>query len=195
MSDDARPAELDLATAEEITAALTAIARDLPAGVGKLNHWQELEGGLLTVRFAGDHMVCHYDPAVADTAAWDHELRQHLGDRRASLVRYQPARTPPAELVALLERVLRFDWHPRARAHGVAAGIDWQREVLEITIEAPATDELARTLVRLVGKQGVVTTGAKFGRRSSSGCGSGGPGTAVHRRSGSRGPVDEREQR
>ena len=167
MADGARSAKLDLAMAEEISVALTAIANDLPYSLGRLSLRRALEGGLLTVRRVGDHMVCHDDPATADTAAWDRALRQHLGDNKADLVQYQPTSTPPTDLVALLEQVVRRDWHPRAAAHGLAVWIDWEREILVITSGAPATDEVAQTLIELVGTRGVVTTGATFGRGRS----------------------------
>ncbi len=165
MADDKRPTRLDLATAEEISAALTVIARGLPADADRMSlHQQELAAGLLEVRYEGHQMVCRYDAALADHVGWDRLLREQLGAPKADLVRYQPVSTPPAELQALLERVLRFDWHPRAQAYLLAAHIDWQQELLVTTSGAPATDDVARALIELVGARGVVTTGAKSGR-------------------------------
>ena len=43
-------------------------------------------------------------------------MREHLGSTTAALVRYQPARTPPAVLVALLAEISRRQWHPAAAA-------------------------------------------------------------------------------
>lgn len=157
-------APLDLETAELISSVLTRLARPLPAGAVKPTPEQLISSGLLDVRLAGDHVVCHYDPATADPQDWDRALTAQLGDARAALVRYQPAGTSPADLVALLERVLRRDWHPRAASSGLAAGIDWEREVIDVTLGVEAMDDVAATLVALTGDCAVVRTGARPSR-------------------------------
>ncbi len=168
MTDDARPPRLDLSTAEELSAALTAIAVGRPSDLDELSlSQQQLAAGLLEVRYEGARMVCRYDAATADVAAWDRALRQQLGAGKADLVRYQPVATPPGELRALLERVLRFDWHPRAGTYLLTAGIDWQRELLVLSSGAPADSDVARALLELVGERGDVSLGVKGGRRRS----------------------------
>ena len=104
MSNDAELERLDRGTAGEISAVLTAIADSVAAESDGGHHWPAAKGGLLDVRFSEDHMTCHYDPAIADAAAWDLALRQRLGDRKADAVRYQPSATRPSELTALLPR-------------------------------------------------------------------------------------------
>ena len=165
VADDGRAARIDLGTAEEVSAALDAIATAGRARDGKRSDTP----GLPEVRYAVDHMVCRYDPTTGDPVAWDRALREQLGSPKADLVRYQPVAAPVTELVALLERVLRFDWHARAGSFGLAAHIDWQRGLVVLITGAPATDEVARSLVELVGARGDVTTGADFGRGRRSG--------------------------
>jgi uncharacterized protein YmfQ (DUF2313 family) len=159
---------VDLETAETISTALTELASVVPPGTVKPTVRQQVAGGLLAVRMDGQQMVCHYDPALADPVAWDRELRQRLGDRVTGLVRYVPARTPPGELVALFELVVGRDWHPRAASTPLGAGVDWEREVVDVTLGAPATDEVATSLVALLGDRGAVTPGASLGRRRGS---------------------------
>lgn len=155
--------QLDLQAAELICAAMEAIAR--PASVGEPTLERQVSNGLLEVRVAGDHVVCHYDPATADPSAWDRALREHLGSTTAAFVRYQPARTPPAVLVALLTDIGRRQWHPAAAATSLAAGIDWEREVVEVLIAAEATDEVVEALAALAGDLAVITTTVQLGRR------------------------------
>ena len=164
--DEPEPAaaQLGLEAAELICAAVEAIGRPAP-GVSKPTLERQISGGLLEVRVAGDHVVCRYDPATADLPAWDRALREHLGSTTAALVRYQPARTPPAVLVALLAEISRRQWHPAAAATSLAASVDWEREVVEVLIAADSTDEVATTLVALAGDLAVVTTAARLGRR------------------------------
>jgi hypothetical protein len=137
----------------------------MPAG-RKTTPEEVISAGLLAVRFAGDHMVCHYDPATGDPRAWDRAMHDQLGAETAALIRYQPARTSPAELVALLAEIVRREWHPHASTTGVVAGIDWEREVIDVTLSSSATDEVTMTLVALAGDRAVFTTGVTFSRRS-----------------------------
>ena len=115
--DEPEPAagQLGLEAAELICAAVEAIGRPAP-DVPKPTLERQISGGLLEVRVAGDHVVCHYDPATADLPAWDRALRDQLGSTTAALVRYRPACTPPAALVALLAEISRRQWHPVAAA-------------------------------------------------------------------------------
>ena len=86
--DEPEPAagQLGLEAAELICAAVEAIGR--PAlDVPKATFERQISGGLLEVRVAGDHVVCHDDPATADLPAWDRALREHLGSTTAALVR------------------------------------------------------------------------------------------------------------
>jgi hypothetical protein len=156
---------LDLATAERISSALTELAGPMPAG-RKPTPAEAIGGGLLAVRLAGEGVVCHYDPATGDPQAWDRAMRDQFGAETAGLIRYQPARTPPAELVALLSEIVRREWHPRASTTGLVAGIDWEHEVIDVTLSSSATDEVTTTLVALAGDRAVFTTGASFSRRS-----------------------------
>ena len=166
--DSTTGAPLDLATAEQISSVLMQLAGPIPSS-GKSTPAEAISGGLLAVRFAGDHMVCHYDPATAEPQAWDRALRDHLGDEAAALVRYQPARTFPADLVALFTQIGRRDWHPRAASTSLGATIDWEHEVIEVSIGAVATDEVVTTLIALTGDRAVVTTGVSFSREAGFG--------------------------
>jgi hypothetical protein len=58
------------------------------------------------------------------------------------------------------------EWHPRASTTGLVAGIDWEHEVIDVTLSSSATDEVTTTLVALAGDRAVFTTGAAFSRRS-----------------------------
>jgi hypothetical protein len=132
-----------------------------PGDIGAL---EDPAGLRQILRRAGDHMVCHYDLATADVLGWDPTLRQALGEDLAALVRYRPARTLPAELVTLLGRVVGRDWHPRAAATALTTGIDWEREIIEVALAAPASDTVTLALVALVGDRAVITTGATTSR-------------------------------
>jgi hypothetical protein len=156
---------LDLETAEAISAALTDIVRGLPKGVAKPTLAQQVSSGLLDVRHAGDHMVCHYDPAVGVPDDWDRALREELGESIAALVHYQPARTPPAELVDLFNTVVERAWHPRAAVTGIAAGVDWERELIVITLGTEPSDDVAKALRALVADRAVIEYGMPFSRR------------------------------
>jgi hypothetical protein len=122
----------------------------LPAGVGKPTPQQAVASGFVDVRFADGHMVCRYDPAVADPAAWDRALRDRLGVEAAAHVRYVPL-VRPARLTELMSVVGDRSWHPGAASVELAAGIDWEREVVEVTLNRRTPAEVMAALQELGG--------------------------------------------
>lgn len=156
---------MGLATAERVCAELEDIARPLLRNVSKPVLAEQVRDGFLGVGPVGASLVCRYDPAVADVERWQHELAGRLGAADAGLVRYVPARRPPAELVAI-ERVLsEATWHPDAGSVPRSFGIDWEREVVEVTLDESAPAEVVDALRALGGDALVVHTGGRFSRR------------------------------
>jgi hypothetical protein len=88
-----------------------------------------------------------------------------LGAADAGLVQYVLVRRPPAELLAI-ERVLTAaSWHPDAGAVGRVFGVDWEREVVEVTLSESASSEVVDALKAFGGDALVVHTGGRFSRR------------------------------
>lgn len=126
------PEQIDLETAERISAVLEDVARPGLRHALKASTSEQVRDGFLDVRVSGDALVCRYDPEVADVERWQGELARRLGERDAGLVRFVPVARRPAELLSV-ECVLQDgSWHPDADAVGRTFCIDWEREVIEV---------------------------------------------------------------
>ena len=148
MTDDG--STLDLFTAENISAALTEIGRALPAGVLKPSPQQAVASGFVDVRYSDGRMICRYDPDVADPAAWDRALRERLGAEAADYVQYVPI-AGPGRLAELMSVVGNRSWHPDAATVDLSAGIDWEREVVDVTLHRLTPPEVVDALRSLGG--------------------------------------------
>ena len=147
---------LDLLTAESIATALTEIGRVLPAGTVKPSPQQAVASGFIDVRFADGQMVCRYDPDVADPEVWHRALQDHLGTDVAAHVRYVPIASP-GRLTDLMSVVGNRSWHPGAASVELAAGIDWEREVVEVTLHRLTPTEVVDALQALGGDAVVIS--------------------------------------
>ena len=160
---------LALETAERISGALTELAAPDLRGAAKAGLRQAVASGFLEVRLEGHEMVCRYDPAVADPAAWDRALRARLGDDDADRVRYVPVTASPAVLAGLAEAVTRREWMGGGPAFKVGVHVDWQQERVEVTVGQEATPEQLAALRDLLGEDDVVHEGTHMWRRGGRG--------------------------